>query len=329
MLKLRHLFANFDRAREALQNWTHDEESLDGILAQFRISSNAIYPYYQDGAVCFLRLAPMDEKLRGNIEGELSFICYLRESDFPAAEPIASHSGEYLLTLKTAWGNYFATAFRGVGGIRLDRTDYADDMMHAYGKTLGRLHALSSRYSPEKRMWTWEEALLWAEKVLLEYNAPDTARRELDSLHVALSALPKSNATYGLVHYDFEPDNVFFESGKDLCNVIDFDDGMVHFFALDIEQAFGELRDTLSEVDAKRAEEIFLQGYREEFDLTREALETFPLMRRFVDLFRYARIIRSVAETFDNEPEWMTGLREILGSITEDYDKGLRRFFFE
>lgn len=323
MLKLKHLFTNFDLAREALKNWPHDEESLDGMLAQFRISSNAIYPYYQDGAVCFLRLAPTDEKLCENIAGELSFIRYLRENNFPAAEPIASHSGEFLLTLKTAWGDYFATAFRGVGGIRLDRTDYPDDMMHAYGKTLGRLHALSSRYSPENRMWTWEEALSWAEKVLLEYHVPDKAGRELDSLRVALSALPQSNTTYGQVHYDFEPDNVFFETGKELCNVIDFDDGMVHFFALDIEQAFGELRDALSETDAKRAEEIFLRGYREEFDFLPEALETLPLMRRFVDLYRYARIIRSVAETFDNEPEWMTGLREILGSMISDFEKEL------
>ena len=288
-----------------------------------RISGNAIYPYYQDGAVCFLRLAPTDEKIRENIEGELSFIRYLRENGYPAAEPIASRSGEYLLTMKTEWGEYFATAFRGVGGIRIDRTDYSDEIMHSFGKSLGRLHALSSRYSPDKGKWSWEDALQWTEQVLVEYRAPEAARRDLDSLREALSALPKSYTTYGLVHYDFEPDNVFFEAGKDLCNVIDFDDGMVHFFALDIEQAFGELRDALSPTAAQRAEEIFLQGYREAYDLPQEALGTLPLMRRFVDLYRYARIIRSVAETFDHEPDWMTGLREILGSMTSEYEKGL------
>ncbi len=323
MLKLRHLFPNFDLVREALNNWTHDTESLDGMLAQFRISGNAIYPYYQDGAVCFLRLAPTDEKIRENIEGELSFIRYLRENGYPAVEPITSRSGEYLLALKTERGEYFATAFRGVGGIRIDRTDYPADIMLAYGRSLGRLHALSSRYTPDIGKWSWEDALQWTEQVLLEYRAPEAARRELDSIRVALSALPKSDVTYGLVHYDFEPDNVFFENGKALCNVIDFDDGMVHFFALDIEQAFGELRDALSPTAAQRAEETFLQGYREEYDLPPEALETRPLMRRFVDLYRYARIIRSVAETFDHEPDWMTGLREILGSMTSEYERCL------
>lgn len=323
MLKLRHLFANYDLAGEALINWPHDEESLDEALAQYRISSNAIYPFFRDGAVCFLRLAPTDEKIRENIAGELSFIRYLRENGYPAAEPLASRSGEYLLTLKTARGEYFATAFRGVGGVRIDGTDYSNEIMLSYGKSLGRLHALSSRYAAKKRKWDYNDALLWVENVLSEYHASDPVQRELDSLRSDLSALAKSDATYGLVHYDFEPDNVFFDAGQELCNVIDFDDGMYHWYVLDVEQAFGELRDALSPPDAKRARDLFLFGYREEFDLSPEALDTLPLMRRFVDLFRYARIIRSVAETFGNEPDWMTGLRGILGSMKSEYEEGL------
>jgi Ser/Thr protein kinase RdoA (MazF antagonist) len=270
-----------------------------------------------------LRLAPTDEKLRENIECELSFIRYLRENGYPAAEPLASRSGEYLLTLKTASGEYFASAFRGVSGVRIDGTDYSNEIMLAYGKSLGRLHALSSRYAAKSRKWDYNEALIWVENVLSEYHATDSVQRERIALRTDLSALAKSDATYGLVHYDFEPDNVFFDAGQEFCNVIDFDDGMYHFFALDVEQAFGELQDALSPSDAKCAEDIFLRGYREEFELTPETLETLPLMRRFVDLFRYTRIIRSAAETFENEPDWMTGLRGILGSMTRDYEKGL------
>lgn len=323
MLKLKHLYPNFDLAREALANWAHDKESLDEVLARFRISGNAIYPYFRDGAICFLRLAPTDEKLRENIAGEIEFILYLRENGYPAAEPLASRSGEYLLTLKTTWGEYFATAFRGVGGVRIDGTDYSNEIMLAYGRSLGRLHALSSRYASKSAKWDYSDALIWVENILSEYHASDSVQQELIALRADLSALAKSNAAYGLVHYDFEPDNVFFDAEQELCNVIDFDDGMYHFFALDVEQAFGELRDALSPSDAKRAEDHFLRGYREERELTPETLETLPLMRRFVDLFRYARIIRSAAETFESEPEWMTGLRGILGSMTREYEKGL------
>lgn len=35
-------------------------------------------------------------------------------------------------------------------------------------------------------------------------------------------------------------------------------------------------------------------------------------MRRFITLFGYARLIRSVAEKFEDEPEWLVKLREKL-----------------
>lgn len=64
MLKLKYLFENYDLAKEALENWEHDHDPHDKMLSQFRISSNAIYPFCQNGEVCFLRLAPCDEKWR-------------------------------------------------------------------------------------------------------------------------------------------------------------------------------------------------------------------------------------------------------------------------
>lgn len=49
MLKLKYLFENYGLAKEALENWEHDEDTLDRMLSQFRISSNAIYPFCQKG----------------------------------------------------------------------------------------------------------------------------------------------------------------------------------------------------------------------------------------------------------------------------------------
>ena len=206
MLKLKHLYPNFDLAKEALTSWAHDKENLDEARARFRISGNATYPFYWDGAICFLRLAPTDEKLRDNIAGEIEFILYLRENGYPAAEPLLSLSGEHLLTLETAWGDYFATAFRGVSGVRIDKSDYSEDILFAYGKALGKLRELSSRFVPRVAKWSHEDALHWIGSILEEYRAPASVLTELNTLRTDLSFLSKSNATYGLVHYDFEPD---------------------------------------------------------------------------------------------------------------------------
>jgi hypothetical protein len=74
MLKLIYLFENFDLAKEALKSWEHDDDTLDKMLSNFRISSNAIYPFCHNGQVCFLRLAPIDEKIEKNILGTLELI---------------------------------------------------------------------------------------------------------------------------------------------------------------------------------------------------------------------------------------------------------------
>lgn len=45
MLRLINLMENFDLAKEALKIWEHDDDTLDEMMSNFCISSNAIYPY--------------------------------------------------------------------------------------------------------------------------------------------------------------------------------------------------------------------------------------------------------------------------------------------
>ena len=143
-----------------------------------------------------------------------------------------------------------------------------------------------------------------------------------DAISRELAALPRTY--YGLVHYDFEPDNVFYDAETNSCAVIDFDDGMYHWYALDIEQVFASLAEELSGDSLEAAERAFLDGYRTQHAYTAEMDALRPLMRRFINLYTYARLTRSIAETFDDEPEWLTGLRVKLGSILTSIETGIR-----
>ena len=309
MLKLKYLFENYALAKEALKNWKHDEANLDETLSGFRISSNAIYPFCEDGQVCFLRLAPVEEKEERNVSGELEFIRYLRGKGYPALEPVLSITGKDCLKLSTEWGAYYAAVFRKVGGVPVEDTDMSGPVMRAYGKALGRLHALSEAYEPRVKKWSHEEALDWIASALTEYGAPEGVVFAQAALRQELSALPARRDTYGLVHYDFEPDNVFYSEETQTCSVIDFDDGMYHWFALDIEQVFDSLRGALRGEALLKAKKEFIKGYEEERPYTEEMEASLPLMRRFVDLFSYARLIRCVAEKFPEEPPWLGELR--------------------
>ena len=259
-----------------------------------------------------LRLAPVDEKQERNIVGELEFISYLHEKDFPVLEPIKTMNNDLLITISTKWGCYYATAFKKVSGISIENTDFSPDIMFEYGKTLGKLHTLSSDFCPAVKKWSHVDVLYWIKDILQEYNAKDSVRLEVDKLEAELSNLPLNKNNYGLIHYDFELDNVFYDSKTKTCAVIDFDDGMYHWYALDIEQAFDSLREELTGGSLEAAKNEFLRGYMTERCYTGEMETMLPLMRRFINLYGYARLIRCIEEKLADEPEWLIDLRKKL-----------------
>lgn len=66
MLKLKYLFQHNDLAEMILKNWNYDLESLD-MFQYYRISSNAVYPFRDQGEVRLLRFAPVEEKIKSTL----------------------------------------------------------------------------------------------------------------------------------------------------------------------------------------------------------------------------------------------------------------------
>lgn len=308
MLKLKYLIENPDLARLALTHWPHDKASLDLALRRFRISDNAVYPFYQDGRLCFLRLAPASEKRPGALESELAFIQALRAKGYPALMPLPSDSGALLLTLSTPCGDWYAQAFVGVPGKPIDQLPLTRPILFAWGQALGRLHALD--VTPSPCPWQHDQALDWAGQTLIACHAPKKILSALYRLRDDLAALPQTKGQYGLVHYDFEPDNVFWDEATGTCSVIDFADCMRCWYSLDIQQALGELTE-----EADR--EIFLQGYQQARPLPEHLDQLLPLMQRFIDLYGYARILRCITDPPARQPDWMPGLIRHLQHILE------------
>ena len=155
----------------------------------------------------------------------------------------------------------------------------------------------------------------------------------LKSIFQTLSADPVS---CGIIHYDFETDNVFWQKDSNRCVPIDFDDVMVHWHLADIAQAMDSARAALEEkmesafLDSdepdfhrsgllKKRQQVscdcFLAGYRSIHPLPDEMLSFIPVFLRFTSLYGYARIVRSISEVHAEEPEWMSDLRKKLHVI--------------
>ncbi|CAH1204316.1 Homoserine kinase [Paenibacillus auburnensis] len=311
MLKLKYLFNNEELAEMVLRNWAYDRESLH-LFQYYRISSNAIYPFENGGNNLLLRFAPQTEKLRSNLLAELEFISYLRERGYGVLETVPSREGSELVEAQTPWGSYYASVFKRVAGVSMDTTSLDDQTVFRYGQALGELHRLSSEYSPvQGKRWTHNEVLEWIRRVLEPFPEQTAARAETELLADYFGTIPVTLANYGLIHYDFELDNVFYDQTQDTINVIDFDDSMYHWYAVDIEQALDSLLEAVATEEQGPRKERFLEGYTSRYDLPEEG-PSQEACRRFADLYRYARILRSTAEQWEHEPEWLTGLRSRL-----------------
>ena len=313
MMKLKNLVENFALARLALTHYDHDADSLDSMLPRFRISSNAVYPYLDQGKLCFLRLAPLEEKNPAHVQAEIDFIEYLRGQGYPAMRPIPDNAGQLIFLLDIPWGTYCVSAFAAVTGSPIEDTPLTPEIIHAYGQGLGQLHALSSVYEAPAIRPAWDTVL--NRDVLQSVQSSPAVLDSCGNLFEALRALPTDRSCYGLIHYDFEPDNVFWDAANHSISVIDFDDCLYGWYAMDVAQALNELDDEWTAT--------FLEGYRSAFPFTAEQEATLPLMRQYIMLRSYARLKHCLSEGLPNPPEWMVNLRAMLEGKLNQLEKAI------
>lgn len=314
MLKIKYLFTNESLAEMLLGNWAFDRPSLE-MFQYYRISSNAIYPFQCDGQTQMLRFAPQSEKLKSNLLAELEFIAYLKNCGYGVLESVLSAGGTDLVEAQTPWGAYYASVFKRVAGKQLSSISLSDHIVYKYGEALGRLHELSSRYTPAgARRWTHKDVLEWIGAVLGEFPEETAAVAELSLLADYFAGVPVTSGNYGLIHYDFELDNVFYHEAGDTISAIDFDDSMYHWYAVDIEQSLDSLLEEIAPEEQEAKRQCFMEGYRSSYSLPEEG-PSLEACRRFANLYGYVRILRSTAERWEHEPDWLIGLRERLGNM--------------
>ncbi|MCW3795182.1 phosphotransferase [Paenibacillus sp. LS1] len=323
MLKLKYLFQHHDLAEMILKNWNYDPESLD-MFQYYRISSNAVYPFRDQGEVRLIRFAPVEEKNQVNLSAELAFLRYLRTNHYGAMEAVPSHSGTELVETHTPWGTYYASVFKRVPGSQLGNIDLNDVILHSYGQALGELHHLSRTFTPEQgeKRWTYTDVLNWMQEILKEFPTETAALNEVKFLQTYFATWPMNQQNFGLIHYDFELDNVFYEEDSQSCYAIDFDDSMYHWYAMDVEQSLDSLREEIQPEQWEQKKQLFLNGYWSKAGERYDLESMFPACRRFANLYGYVRILRSASEQWLHEPEWMSGLRVRLSKkMTEQAEQ--------
>jgi Ser/Thr protein kinase RdoA (MazF antagonist) len=276
--------------------------------------TNFVYLFERNGARHFLRFIHQEDNTIENIQAELHFMLYLIAKGYPTVAPILSKNGNCIETIRTVDdGCYYGVVFEQAKGIYLSYDRMTERHAQEWGRSLASLHILSESYpSGAVSRGSWIDALTFVSSVLQRHPHEQGAQQELQQLHEQLSVLPTGPEHTGLIHYDFETDNIFYEAEESRYYAIDFDDAMIHWYAMDIASAITDLTEQEDD-DAQRKIEHFLTGYRSMKPLDERYVRLLPVFQRFADLYTFARLLRSV-EGLDIpcSPEWAIQLKKKL-----------------
>ena len=302
---------------EVLAPWDHDDGSERFIVA----SSNFTASFTAGGERRIVRFVRADERGRDAIEAELDFLARVVERGVWANLPIASRAGRRVEHLDTSLGGFHAVVFNGMAGETRESGQLDAEAYEPWGRALGELHNAAQGYRDRRRP-SWREKLEETRRDL----APDdeVAHAALAKLETTLETLPATEATYGLIHWDFCADNIRW--GCNRLGVIDFDDCAHDWHVADIAYAMRDLfDDRASGVELSNPLLVaFVHGYRSARRLDDADLARLPVFMLMSNLIFYASL-RIIAEepSAAEEPQWVTGIRSKLFAKRRKYREGL------
>jgi Ser/Thr protein kinase RdoA (MazF antagonist) len=192
-----------------------------------------------------------------------------------AVPPVPSLQGSLAELVPTRLGPMCATVVEAAPGIAWDAGDLTPEGATAWGTALAETHRAAAGLP-------WPDTDPFPARLA----AGDPAASELLD---ALRALPADPATFGLIHGDFELDNIAWADG--VPTVYDFDEAERSWYSADVAFA---LREVAHRADVVTA---FVAGYRSVRPLDERSL---PLFRR-LNALRSARSIRAILDA-DEHP---------------------------
>jgi Ser/Thr protein kinase RdoA (MazF antagonist) len=298
-------------ARALLAPWEHAPATIQFV----RSSANFLYRFQAQGQRRFLRFIEDSERRREAIVAEMSLLAGLSAAGIAVSAPIASRQRRLVETADTVWGQFHAVVFPALEGDQLEVEDLDVAGMRTWGRILGRLHTVMGLPPQRLARPTWRDRLS-AIQGALPPGFP-ALQAEYRRLADWLDTLPMTPETYGMIHGDFELDNLIWRNGS--AAVLDFDDSAFMWYVADVAFAVRDLFTSDMDLGDPRFQ-TFIAGYRESRPLSDESLEQTPLFLRFAQLLQYARIVRTLDFAPDPmQPEWLVALHDKLARLAAAY----------
>ena len=265
-------------------------ELLDGF-------ESFIYSFSRDDGEFILRIGHSLRRTRELIQGEVDWINYLAAGGAGVAKAILSNNGRLVEFIDDNQSEHFmATAFvKALGGPPASNL-WNENLFDAWGRTLGRIHALTKNYQPANPAWKRAE---WDSpgNMLVEAWLSPSETVILDQfleLMRHLESLPKGHENYGLIHQDAHAGNFFVDENYKIT-LFDFDDCVYSWFIYDIAMVmfYGLMGHEDDPAHIEYFCRHFLRGYQGENHLAQKWLDEIPNFLKLREIDLYAQILFS------------------------------------
>ncbi|QDY81300.1 phosphotransferase [Streptomyces qinzhouensis] len=210
----------------------------------------------------YLRFVPERYPAYGRFGTIAALMDRLHGRGLALTPPVRSAQGRLVETVETPLGTMRAMCLTEAPGEEVELEDLTEEQARAWGALLARTHdsaaGLGDGLGPAL------DGIAGAARL---YSADAELAAAVAKVAAALAGLPRDPESYGVVHGDFELDNLAWQGATPTA--FDFDEAAFSWYAADIAHALRDLTDD-GRPDPARAGllDSFLAGYREVRPLT-------------------------------------------------------------
>ena len=279
-----------------------------------------------------IRIAFLPDRNTQDFLSELEFIRYLSTHGAGVADVIDSRHGNLLEEVSHGDQHFFVSVFEKARGDQLVDHGYRyregapmSEYFYNSGKTLGNLHALSKKYEPVHRRYSFFDKYNpeFIQRIIPD-SLPLLKGKFLDLLQT-LNGMERTPETFGMVHFDYSDGNYMIDYETGDITVFDFDNTCFCWYMIDLasiwQHGVGWIQFE-SNADKRRQfmSEYFatvLEGYKSETQIDDKTLESLPL-------FIKVNLMESIIDAFEvmhnngDEPECDEDLSYLIKCVEDD-----------
>ncbi|WP_158299862.1 contact-dependent growth inhibition system immunity protein [Glycomyces paridis] len=279
-----------------------------GTAKWWRSSATHVFVLPDQEGKRYLRFAPDDRA--DAFAAVAALAARLADTGARVARPVPTTAGTLVATVATPLGFMQAMMVEAAPGEAFDAEELDEPGARAWGRALAEFHlAAADAKEPLPGPFATPPTF------------PDDP--ELAACAAALTAaarkLSREPARFGVVHGDFELDNLAWQDGT--ATAFDLDEAHRSWYAADIAFAVRDLCDHSGRPAPEHAERFaaFIDGYREARPLTADEIDMLPLFAGLHALTALGDIAAALGEPDAAEAAWKADLRAHLTALAADH----------